>query len=136
MRLHGKAAEATACFEALARSGDPYMMAEGYWGLEDYQKAKQEFEIAVGRPNSPALWHVRYGMLFHERFNDEDAAKLYNEALLIDPAKRELMMKKEELEQKIDELKYEKAAMEPGEYTKELRAALVELAQVQGELDK
>jgi len=86
MRLHGKAAEATACFEALARSGDPYMMAEGYWGLEDYQKAKEEFEIAVGRPNSPALWHVRYGMLFHERFNDEDASKLYNEALLIDPA--------------------------------------------------
>jgi tetratricopeptide (TPR) repeat protein len=86
LRLHGKGAEATACFEALARSGDPYMMAEGYWGLQDYQKAKEEFEIAVGRQNSPALWHVRYGMLFHERFNDEDAAKLYNEALLIDPA--------------------------------------------------
>ncbi len=58
------------------------------------------------------------------------------QAAMNDPAKRELMMKKEELEQKIDELKYEKAAMEPGEYTKELRAALVELAQVQGELDK
>jgi hypothetical protein len=58
------------------------------------------------------------------------------QAAMNDPAKRELMMKKEELEQKIDELKYQKAAMEPGEYTKELRAALVELAQVQGELDK
>jgi len=58
------------------------------------------------------------------------------QAAMNDPAKRELMMKKEELEQKIDELKYQKAAMEPGEYTKELRTALVELAQVQGELDK
>ncbi len=31
-----------------------------------------------------------------------------------DPAKRELMAKKEELEQKIDVLKYQKAAMDPG----------------------
>jgi hypothetical protein len=53
-----------------------------------------------------------------------------------DPAKRDLMAKKEELEQKIDELKYEKAAMEPGEYKKELTAALLELAKVQEALDK
>ena len=30
-----------------------------------------------------------------------------------DPAKRELLAKKEELEQKIDALKYQKAAMDP-----------------------
>ncbi len=36
-------------------------------------------------PKSPALWHVRYGMLFHERFNNEEAAKLFNEALAMDP---------------------------------------------------
>ena len=53
-----------------------------------------------------------------------------------DPAKRDLMAKKEDLEQKIDGLKYQKAAMEPGEYKKELTAALVELAKVQEELDK
>jgi hypothetical protein len=53
-----------------------------------------------------------------------------------DPAKRDLMAKKEELEQKVDALKYQKAAMEPGEYKKELTAALVELAKVQAELDK
>jgi hypothetical protein len=58
------------------------------------------------------------------------------QASMNDPAKRDLMAKKEELEQKIDELKYEKAAMEPGEYKKELTAALVELAKVQAELDK
>jgi len=86
LRLHGKNAEATACFEALSSSGDPYRMAEGFWGLEDYEKAKQEFEIAVGQPNSPALWRVRYGTLFHERFNDKDAAGLFNEALAEDPA--------------------------------------------------
>ena len=58
------------------------------------------------------------------------------QAAMNDPAKRDLMTKKESLEQKIDELKYQKAAMEPGEYKKELTAALVELAKVQAELDK
>jgi hypothetical protein len=58
------------------------------------------------------------------------------QAAMNDPAKRDLMTKKEELEQKIDALKYQKAAMDPGEYKKELTAALVELATVQAQLDK
>ena len=58
------------------------------------------------------------------------------QAAMNDPAKRDLMAKKEELEQKIDGLKYQKAAMEPGEYKKELTAALLELAKVQEDLDK
>jgi cellulose synthase operon protein C len=85
LRLHGKKAEATDCFEALARSGDAYQMAEGYWGLEDYKQANEEFKIAVAQPKSPALWRVRWGMLFHERFNNTDAADLFNEALAQDP---------------------------------------------------
>ena len=44
--------------------------------------------------------------------------------------------KKEELEQKIDALKYQKAAMDPADYKKQLTDALVELAKVQEELDK
>jgi hypothetical protein len=38
------------------------------------------------------------------------------QAAMSDPAKRDLMAKKEELEQRVDALKYQKAAMEPGEY--------------------
>ncbi|MGC1477155.1 MAG: hypothetical protein WA804_15010, partial [Terriglobales bacterium] len=53
-----------------------------------------------------------------------------------DPAKRELLAKKEELEQKIDELKYQKAAMSQDDYKQQLTAALLELARVQEELDK
>jgi len=53
-----------------------------------------------------------------------------------DPAKRELLGKKEELEQKIDALKYGKAAMSDEDYKQQLTAALVELARVQQELDK
>ena len=53
-----------------------------------------------------------------------------------DPAKRELMAKREHLEQTIDTLKYQKAAMNDNEYRKQLTAALLELARVQEELDK
>jgi hypothetical protein len=53
-----------------------------------------------------------------------------------DPAKRALLAKKEELEQKIDTLKYQKAAMDPGDYKTQLTAALLELARVQEGLDK
>ncbi len=53
-----------------------------------------------------------------------------------DPAKRALLAKKEELEQKIDTLKYQKAAMDPGDYKTQLTAALLELAKVQEALDK
>lgn len=53
-----------------------------------------------------------------------------------DPTKRPLVRKKEELEQKIDTLKYRKAAMDPAEYKKQLTDALVQLAKVQQELDQ
>jgi hypothetical protein len=53
-----------------------------------------------------------------------------------DPAKRALLDKKEELERKIDLLKYQKAAMSAEDYKKQLSDALLELARVQGDLDK
>jgi hypothetical protein len=53
-----------------------------------------------------------------------------------DPAKRALLKKKDELEQKIDTLKYRKAAMDPEDYKKQLTDALVELARMQEELDQ
>jgi|HubBroStandDraft_1064217.scaffolds.fasta_scaffold08198_4 hypothetical protein len=53
-----------------------------------------------------------------------------------DPAKRELLAKKEELEQKIDTLKYEKAAMAPDDYKQQLTDALIELAHVEEAIDK
>jgi hypothetical protein len=53
-----------------------------------------------------------------------------------DPAKRALLDKKEELEQKIDTLKYRKAAMDPADYKQQLTDALVELSKVQEKLDQ
>jgi hypothetical protein len=59
-----------------------------------------------------------------------------SQAAMNDPAKRDLLAKKEELEQKIDALKYQKAAMDPGDYKNQLTDALLQLATVQGELEK
>ena len=53
-----------------------------------------------------------------------------------DPAKRALLQQKDGLEEKIDMLKYQKAAMDPADYKKQLTTALVSLAKVQQELDK
>ena len=53
-----------------------------------------------------------------------------------DPAKRALLAKKEQLESQIDTLKYQRAAMSPEDYKRQLTEALVALAKVQEELDK
>ena len=59
-----------------------------------------------------------------------------NAAAARDPAKRQLITKKEELEQAIDKLKYDKAALPDQEYKKQLSTLLVELAKTQEALDK
>lgn len=54
----------------------------------------------------------------------------------VSPEKQKLLTKKEELEAKIDRLKYEKAAMPEEEYKQELTALLLELARTQAEIDR
>jgi hypothetical protein len=54
----------------------------------------------------------------------------------VSPERQRLLAKKEELEAKIDRLKYQKAAMAPEEYKQELSALLLELARTQAEIDR
>jgi hypothetical protein len=54
----------------------------------------------------------------------------------LSPEKQRLVAKKEELEAKIDRLKYEKAAMEENDYKHQLTALLLELARTQAEIDR
>ena len=53
-----------------------------------------------------------------------------------DPAKRAMLNRREEIERKIDQLKYNKASLTAGEYRKQLQALLLELARVQAEIDQ
>jgi hypothetical protein len=55
---------------------------------------------------------------------------------MADPAKHALLLKKEQLEQSIDRLKYQRAALSPEEYRQKLTSALLALAKVQQELDQ
>ncbi len=86
---HGHHTEATACFESLTRSTGAYDRAEGFWGLEDWAQANEQFRLATQPPDSKALYKVRWGILLHERFNDADAAGLFREALAKDPSNAE-----------------------------------------------
>jgi hypothetical protein len=52
------------------------------------------------------------------------------------PEKKALLEKRDQLEEQIDKLKYEKAAMPADEYKKQLQTLLIELAKTQAELDK
>jgi hypothetical protein len=53
-----------------------------------------------------------------------------------DPERRKLIDRKEDLEQQIDKLKYQKAAMPIEDYRRQLGALLLELSKTQAELDK
>jgi len=54
----------------------------------------------------------------------------------LSPEKQRLVSKKEDLEAKIDRLKYEKAAMDETDYKRQLTALLLELARTQAEIDR
>ena len=53
----------------------------------------------------------------------------------LDPAKHDLLAKKEELESQIDILKYKKAAIAPADYRKQMNDLLLSLAKVQAQID-
>jgi tetratricopeptide (TPR) repeat protein len=89
LRKDGHHAEAQACFEKLTRSDDEYFRAEGFWGLEAWEQANEQFRLATQSANSKALYKVRWGMLLHARFNDTDAVGLFREALAMDPLNAE-----------------------------------------------
>ena len=85
LRKHGHRAEAQSCYQSLTQTRDPYLRAEGYWGLARYDDANNEFRVAVAQSDRNAMYRVRWGRLFHERFNNTDADALFKEALDRDP---------------------------------------------------
>jgi len=59
LRKHGKETDARACYEGLSERPDPYLRAEGYWGLKMYQDANDQFRLAVAQSGGNALYRVR-----------------------------------------------------------------------------
>lgn len=91
LRQHGRGSEAQTCYQALAASDDPYLQAEGEWGLGEYAQANDDFRRAVAAEDArrgpaktaaaPDVARVRWGRLLQARFNDADAEGLFQEAL-------------------------------------------------------
>ncbi len=81
LRKHGRRADAQKCFDSLTAAGDPAIRAEGYWGLEQYEDANNQFRAAVAQSPQNAMIRVRWGRLMHERFNNTEADNLFGEAL-------------------------------------------------------
>jgi tetratricopeptide (TPR) repeat protein len=89
LRKHGHRTESLACFDGLTHSSDAYARAEGFWGLEEWEQANQQFRLATQASNSKAVYKVRWGMLLHERFNNPEATGLFREALAKEPSNGE-----------------------------------------------
>jgi Tfp pilus assembly protein PilF len=85
-RRHGQIEQAKGCFQTLIHSNDAYARAEGFWGLEQWDQANEQFRLASAQSENKAYAKVRWGMLLHERFNDSDAADLFRGALKIEPS--------------------------------------------------
>src|SRR5947207_2034511 len=81
LRYHGQLAEARRCFTGLTASTDPYIRAEGLWGIEQYQDANAQFRLAVQKNPKSAEYRVRWGRLFLERYVPGEAGKLFQEAI-------------------------------------------------------
>jgi len=85
LRHHGKLAEAKTCYTQLLDSSDTLLRAEAFWGLERYQESNDQFRLAVAERPKDANCRVRWGRLFLTRWTNSEAAKLFTEALEIDP---------------------------------------------------
>ena len=83
LRHHGDP-EAKNCYQALTRSRDTGVQAEGYWGLRDYKAANDAFRAAVKQRDKDASLRTRWGRMYLEHWQPADASDLFNEALAID----------------------------------------------------
>lgn len=79
----------------------------------------------------------------HSQISDEQRAAAFTlvrfaaaSAAVTDPAKRALVKTKEEIENKIDALKYQKDLMDPEDYRRQLTALLLQLARTQEAIEK
>ena len=82
--LHGKQAEAVACYKKLTASNDPAIRAEGYWRQRDYQNANNNFRDAVkARPKDGNIL-TRWAYMYLEHWQPKDAQDMFEEALELD----------------------------------------------------
>ncbi len=78
-------AAATSCYRGLLGAGEPLLRAEAMWALGDLQGANTAFQEAVNAAPENALLRVRWGELYLQTYQYQEAYNLFAEALGIDP---------------------------------------------------
>lgn len=91
-KSRGQTVAAVACFTTHLSSQDPARRAEAQWGLEKYQAAVDQFNLAIKARPKDAMVRVRLGELFVERYQPADASQAFEEALEIDPKNAHAML--------------------------------------------
>jgi tetratricopeptide (TPR) repeat protein len=82
---HGHAAEARSCYHLLETASTPIAIrAEASWALGDLQGANSLFQEAVKAEPKNALLRVRWGELYLQTYQYNEADTLFDEALAID----------------------------------------------------
>jgi len=77
---------------AAALSAQSIDQAESMWKQHRYVESNDAFRALVAAHPRNAAYRVRWGRLFLERFNAPEAAKLFNEALEIDPKQADALL--------------------------------------------
>jgi hypothetical protein len=137
--------------EALQDSGADTDKNQIITGLEAFQYATRKTAAFYETEKRLATEHAVFeeggkSAPVRDAAADSDAGRMLASFALVrlggtadaanDPAKLVLLKQKEQLEQKIDLLKYQRAAMSPDDYREQLSQMLLALAKVQRELDK
>ncbi len=80
----GRQDDSRSCYRALLGHTDPAIRAEAMWALGDLKSANQLFQQAAGAQPRNARVRARWARLFIDTHQEQDALKLYQEALEID----------------------------------------------------
>ena len=82
---HGQLTQAESCFTVLSQSPDALVRAEAQFGLHRYSEANESFRDVVKSQPKSAVARVEWGNVYLAHYQAGDAAKLFEEALEIDP---------------------------------------------------
>ena len=84
-RDHGRVTPARRCYQGLLSQAEPLLRAEAEWSLGDLRAANAAYRDAVAADPKSVRARVRWGQLFLAAHQYAEAAKLFGEALQLDP---------------------------------------------------
>jgi tetratricopeptide (TPR) repeat protein len=82
---HGKLKESQACFTRLAGASDTLTRAQAFQGLQRYTEANEAFRASERSNPKSAIVKTEWGQLYLVHYQPGDAAKLFEEAIELDP---------------------------------------------------